>query len=334
MGAIMNRLLAILILCCSLPVFATQPEYVNLKSQFKSFVEKAQGRDFEAQLEIWQMEVESALPEIYAKILSRNPNKTVEQSRRDRASKWFPFMFAHADRILAQFDSFDRDGWPLVQRLVKKYPQVDFSDVRVIAMPSFMSFNGQVLNLEDSKMVAMFGADFLELVEENSKLIEGADLINNTSVLVAHEFTHVLFGKILESIKEDYSKFGLWADLWNEGLAQMHSQILVPGSDLTTVLMERNLAAKCTATQVSEWARLFIDDAAATSEAEQAARYGKWFLMNSWQTLGVARAGYCLGYHAVLIAMREHSFIDLLNMNPSEAYIVVKNAVAEIADSQ
>jgi hypothetical protein len=330
----MTRYLAILLLFFAAPVFATLPDYVNLKSQFKAFIESAQDKDFETQLKIWQTEVESALPKIYSELLSQNPDKTIEQNRRDKAQKWFPFMFAHADKIFSQFDAFDKNGWPMAQRLAENYPQVDFSNVRVIAMPSLMSFNGQVRTLKDGKIVAMFGMDFLQLVEENPKLIEGADLINNTSILVAHEFTHVLFGKILESSKEDDSNFGLWASLWNEGLAQIHSQMLVPGTDLTTVLMERNLAAKCTAPQATAWAELFLQDAAAASDTELEAASGKWFLMNNWKTLGVARAGYCLGYHSVLVAMREHSFMELINMKPRDAYLVVKKALMDVAASK
>ncbi len=329
----MKRFFTILLLFSATSVFAAQPGYVNLKSQFEAFILKAKNKDIETQLQIWQTEVESSLPDLYSELLSQNPDKTLEQNRRDKANKWFPFMFAHADKILAQFDAFHKNGWPMAQRLAANFPQVDFSDVTVIAMPSFMSFNGQVRTL-DGKIVVLFGMDFLQLVEEDPKLIEGADLVNNTRILVAHEFTHALFGKISESSKADYSSLGLWAPLWSEGLAQIHSQMLVPGTDLTTVLMERNLALKCTAPQATAWAEMFLRDAAVASDGEMEAVYGKWFLMNDWKTLGVARAGYCLGYHTVLVAMRQYSFTQLINMQPSDVYLVVREALTEIATSK
>ncbi len=323
----------ILILFYVSPVLAAPPVYINLKSHFKSFVEKAHNADFDTQLKIWQVEVESALPQIYSELLSQLPDKTIEQNRREKAQKWFPFMFAHADKILAQFDNFTQAGWPMAQRLAARYPQVDFSNVKVISMPSLMMFNGQVRIIK-GQTVAMFGMDFLQLVDENPKLIEGADLINDASILVAHEFTHVLYHRIVKFDESEYSAYGLFGPLWNEGLAQMHSQMLVPGADLTTVLMERNLAAKCTRTQVAQWAAMYLEDSKVTSEDELMSYYGKWFLMNNWKALGVPRAGYCLGYHTVLVAMREQSFNELLSLKPDEAYAVIKKALTEMADTQ
>ena len=329
----MIHFLFVLFLYFASSTFAGQPNYVNLKTQFKSFVEKAKDRDFESQIELWQSEVESALPKVYSELLSQRADLTLEQNRRERATKWFPFMFANADKILAQFETFDKDGWPMAERLVANYPQVNFSDVSVIAMPSLMMFNGQVRTL-DGQMVAMFGMDFLQLVDENPKLIEGAHFINNTSVMVAHEFTHVLYRKILDANNGNGTEYGLFSYLWNEGLAQMHSQMLVPGTDLAITLMEHNLAAKCTASQVTSWAAMYLKDSQALSEAELKSHYSKWFLMNDWKTLGVARAGYCLSYHTVLSALREHSFNELLYMKPSDASIAIKNALNYIAGSK
>ncbi len=329
----MIRFLALSLFIFTSSAFASAPVFVNLKQEFKSFVDQAQNKDFETQLQIWQSEVESALPQVYSELFSQNPDKTLEQNRREKAAQWFPFIFAHAEKILAQFDAFEKNGWPMAQRLASNYPNVDFSDVKVIAMPSLMSFNGQVRD-RNGKIVALFGMDFLQLVEENPKLIEGVDLVNNTSVLVAHEFTHALFRKISDS-KADDPSLGLWNALWSEGLAQMHSQMLVPGTDLTTVLMERNLAAQCKAPQVSGvWAAMFLQDAKDTSDAGLAAGNAKWFLMRGWQNLGVPRAGYCLGYHVVLHAMRNHSLTELINMKPVEAFALAKKALQDMASAQ
>jgi hypothetical protein len=327
----MIRLLAILLLFSS-SVFAGQPKYLTLKSQFRSFVEKAKNADFETQLQLWQNEVESVIPKVYSDLLSQRTGVTLEQNRRERASKWFPFMIANSDKILAQFETFEKSGWPMAQQLAANYPQIDFSNVKVIAMPSLMMFNGQV-RLVNGEPVALFGMDFLQLVDDNPKLIDGAYLINNMSVMVAHEFTHVLYDKVLEVTHSDLSEIGLLGPLWNEGLAQMHSQMLVVGTDYSTILMEHNLAEKCTSDQVSIWAKIYLQDTLATSDSDLNANYSKWFTMNDWKKLGVARAGYCLGYHAVLFALREHSFNELLYMTPNEVSAVTIKALNSMASS-
>lgn len=249
--------------------------------------------------------------------------------RRERAVKWFPFLFEHSGKILAQFDKFDQVGWPMVQRLADSYPDVDFGDVRVVVVPSLMSFNGRVDEV-NGHSVAMFGVDFLELVDQNPKLIEGADLINDMAILVSHEFTHVLHDKVTDFDESSGNSNVLFVPLWKEGMAQMHSQMLAPGTDLTTVLMERNLAGQCRSDQVASWAVQFLQDSKVTSENELNSNYSKWFLMNS-KVLGVSRAGYCLGYHTVLAAMRDHSFNELLRMKATDAYVIIKRALEEIA---
>lgn len=322
----MLRCVAVVLFFWALPGFAAPPVYINLKSQFRKFVRDAQGADLETQIKFWQSDVESALPDVYGMLLAEVNGKTPDQVRHERGAKWFPFMLSHTDAILAQFDTFEKAGWPMAQRLADRYPDVDFSNMRVIAMPSFMMFNGQVAPV-NGQPVAMFGMDFLELVAQDSKLIDGADLINDTSVLVAHEFTHALHAKVSEFGGSDDTRDSFFAPLWKEGLAQMHSQMLVPGTDLTTILMEHNLADRCTSAQVGPWATDFLKDSHATTNEELEANYGKWFLMNDWKILGVPRAGYCLSYHTILEAMREHSFNELLTMKRADAYALIKKTL-------
>jgi len=311
------------------PAVAAPPVYVNLKTQFQKFVAHAKDADLESQIKFWQEDIESALPDVYAKIFESS-NKTPDQIRHERGAKWFPFMLANADAVLRQFDVFENTGWPMAQKLAERYPDVNFSDVRIIALPSLVMFNGRVDEVNGSP-VAMFGMDFLEVVAQNPKLIEGADLIDNTAVLVAHEFTHALHAKLSEFGGPDNSRDSFFAPLWKEGLAQMHSQMLVSGTDLDTVLMERNLADRCLSAQVVSWAKEFLKDSESPNEAELEAKYGKWFLMNDWRALGVARAGYCLGYHTVLEAMREHSFNELIVMNHADAYALIKKTLKSMS---
>ena len=105
-----SSLLALSFVLWALPVMASPPTYVSLKPQFESFLQQAKNADFETQLTLWTSEVESALPEVYLKLLSYDPAKMPEVSRREKAEKWFPFFFAHSSEILKQFDAFEKSG--------------------------------------------------------------------------------------------------------------------------------------------------------------------------------------------------------------------------------
>ena len=326
----MIRIFFISLLVYTSSAFASPPVYVNLQEQFKLFIEKGQNADFETQLSLWKTEIETSIPDIYEDLLSHSSGKTTEEYRRERAAKWFPFIFANSDKILSQFEKFDLEGWPKIAKLVANYPQVDFSDVNVVAMPSLMMFNGQVRTV-NGHLVAIFGMDFLQLVDKNPKLIEGVDLINNTAVLVTHEFTHVFHSKVSEFGDSHDASTAFLDPLWKEGLAQMHSQMLVPGTDVATVLMEKNLSVSCNSSHVTSWALDYLNDSKVTDEAEIESNYSKWFLMNDWKDLGVPRAGYCLGYYVILNAMQEHSFDELLLMKRKDAHVIIKKILMDIA---
>ena len=200
----------------------------------------------------------------------------------------------------------------------------------MIAMPALMKFNGQVMSVQGHSVVG-FGMDMLELIAENPTLIPGADLLNQTSVMVAHEFTHALHPKLSDFGTPGNISDYLLESVWEEGLAEVHSQMLVPGTDLDHVFMERNLAALCTSPNVSNWAQQFLVDAQATEQAQIVVNYTKWFLLAGWQTLGVGRAGYCLGYNVILSNLRIHSLSEILAMNRDEALQRTRTALQEFS---
>ena len=317
--------LVIVIIFFSLSAFANNPKFVNLKGPFQNFIQNAKNSDFETQLKFWQSDIESVIPDVYSDLLPGD-GISEDQHRRKLAAKWFPFIFQHSNAILSQFENFEKSSWPVTIDLANKNPNVDFSEVRVIALPSLMMFDGMVTTI-NGHPVALFGMDFFELVTQNPKVISGADLINNPPVIVAHEFTHVLHAKLSNSFEVQ----SLFDPLWKEGLAQVSSQMLVPNTDLENVLMERNLASKCTSSQVVTWAGLYLVDSKTVSEEDLWDKYGKWFFINRWQILGVPKAGYCLGYYVVLKALEDHSFDDLMKMNRNEYSNLVKKKLDEIS---
>jgi hypothetical protein len=318
--------LIIVVVLWSSQVFAA-PQFVSLKQSFQIFIQNAENTDIDTQVTLWKSNVESTLPDVYSELL-KSSGMNPDQYRKKLASKWFPFIFQHSKEILLQFEAFEKESWPVVSRLAQRFPQTDFSDIRVVALPSLMMFDGMVIGV-NGRLVALFGMDFFEMVKINPQVIPGANIVSNPPVVVAHEFTHILHAKI-----SDFSNVGgidiLFEPLWREGLAQINSQILIPGTDLLNVLLDRNLASKCTSLNVALWAKEFIQDSQTTSENDLWEKYGKWFFTNQWQTLGVPRAGYCLGYHVVLSALTEYSLNDLIRMSRSKVYPLVKKHLEKI----
>jgi hypothetical protein len=320
----MLRTLFLLTFLASTMAHASSPMFVNLRAPFATFARLAKGLPLDEQIVLWQRQVEEFLPDVYANIFKGFSGKTPGQVRTEAATKWFPFLIEHAEKIDAQFADFEKQAWPMAQRLANNYPEVDFSKVRVIAMLSLMSFNGKVDTISQHE-VAMFGMDFLELVNQNPKVMPSVELLNDTPVMVAHEFTHVLHSKVSDIDASDESPFGM---LWKEGIAQVHSQMLVPGSNLRMVLMEGNLADHCNAQNVKDWAQKFLKE----SQANQEGLAARWFMVNgNWKDLGTSRGGYCLGYFAVLEAMRDHSFNALLRMGKEEAYPIIKASLGKLS---
>jgi predicted Zn-dependent protease DUF2268 len=319
--------LIIISLFWSMPLFASTPKLISLKKEFQTFARHAKDKDFETQLKFWKSDIESEIPDIYSALM-KSSGDDENKYREKLATKWFPFLLKNSDKITAQFEKFEVKSWPIALQLAQKYSDVEFSDVRIVALPSLMMFDGMTIKV-NGNFVALYGMDFFAMEEQNPHIIPGADLVSNSTVVVAHEFTHVLHAKVSD-IGDPDKMNSLLDPLWREGLAQIHSQMLVSGTDLVNILMDRGLASRCTSSQVEAWASQFVKDSKVTSELWN--KYGKWFFTNQWQALGVPRAGYCLGYHIALKALEDHSFNELIHMNRSQTDILIKKELHEIAE--
>jgi len=159
----------------------------------------------------------------------------------------------------------------------------------------------------------MFGTDMIARINAEPDFIPGSSFINDLPVLVAHEFAH--------SIHTYENEDGDLLDpLWREGMAQVVSQVFVPGSPYDSVFMDRLLADKCGRPHIRTWAEKFLADVElGGTEDEQEQMYKKWFGLIGFEQLGANRAGYCLGYHVVLAAFDKHSVEQLMAMGRLDA---------------
>lgn len=308
---------------------AAPPKFASLSGGFDKFIAESANADFDTQLKSWQKNIESLYPEVYLHVLAGNDPSKLDEKRRELATLAFPFIFAHATEISDQFHIFETNGRSIINRLVTTYPQADMANVEVLGLLSLNKFNGQVITIADKQYV-MFGLDMIAQINAKPDFIQGAVLINDLQVLVAHEFTHALQSVLSSSSGSG----GLLDPLWGEGLAQANSQLLIPGTLLENVYMEKILAEKCTPENIGPWSKDFIQDSTA-NDSDQQADYPKWFMLKpqGLSSFGVYRAGYCIGYNVILYALRQYSMNDILNMPQAKARQIAQSALAEMANT-
>lgn len=326
----MSLIIALLISSSSFAAQTSGPQFVSLAKGFATFVNESRGASLDAQQESWNRNVESQRPEVYAHILLNGKPGDLAAKRKLVAAEVFPFMLANSEAILNQFQRFETSGRAVIEKLVSGYPDENLSQIEVLALPSLLKFNGKVTEL-NGKVYVLFGMDFIVKVNQQPDFRAGAILVNDLPVLMAHEFTHALHFEMSEFGQSDDTSDSFFAPLWQEGVAEVNSQLLNPGTDLESVYMEKVLAQKCTPENLTVWAKAYLQDSKG-SDAELEAAYPKWFLMSEGLAqFGTDRAGYCLGYNVVLSALREKSMHEVLKMNRGTAYSFIKDTLAAYA---
>ena len=295
---------------------------MSLKTQFTDFIAEAEGKPFDIQVQSWINLIESQEPEIFYDIYGVDANSTeLDSKRKERLSKHLPRLFSMKNEITSEFNRFEKEALPVLEKLVDANSDADLSNVVVFAIPSLMRFNGQVSRLNrngNSVMAVKFGLDMISFINKNpTSIVKGLELVNDLPVLVTHEFTHALHNILSGFAQMPSEEFNtLLYPLWQEGIAQYNSLILVPGTRYENMFMEKKLAENCTNDNVKKWTKEFLEDIKQTDEQSRNLAYGKWFKMNP--SLDIPRAGYCLGYHVVLAALQNHTFDDLLRLPPVE----------------
>jgi len=301
-------------------------EIKSLKSEFRDFVNGGQNLEFDQRLDLWKSVVEVSELRVYWHILGRNEGAQ-DAVRRQKAEQHFQYMFDHSQEILDNFEIFESQVPRMLQDLTGVLPAPEGREIRVLALPSFISFNGQVTTI-DGVVYVMFGMDMIAKIAGDPTFIPGSHLLNDIPVLVAHEFGHAIH--TYENEDGD-----LLDPLWKEGLAQVVSQVFVPGSAYESILMDRNLAERCTRTQVIEWAQNFLIDLdMQLTDEEQDKKVGKWFLFGGLDSLGANRAGYCLGYHGVTSLLDRYSVRELMQLERHAVARDFRSAIEKIANGR
>lgn len=328
----LRKFIFITALCvCQLShALSNSPQYKSLADGFKKFISEGADQSLDNQIKAWVSDVESQAPEVYLRIIASDDKGKLESERQALALKWFPLLFANSAEIQKQFDLFETQGKPVIEKLAASYSEANLTSVTVMALPSLNKFNGQVVTI-NGHVYVMFGMDMITLINSKPDLKPGALLVNDLPILMSHEFTHAIHYLLSDIGSGESSPASFWAPLWDEGLAQVNSQLLNPGSDLTSVFMEKVLASKCTPENIKTWAKAYTDDSKGDEQQVETA-YGRWFMMSSgFEEHGTFRAGYCLGYNVILNALRTYSMKEIIKMNRVDAYRFGQETLAAFA---
>jgi uncharacterized protein YjaZ len=322
--------ISIFLICQFVQAHSTSPEYRSLSDGFRRFIADATNLSLDEQINVWIKDVESLAPEVYLHIIAGDDQTKLASERRILAQKWFPLLFANAAEIQKQFDLFETQGKPIINELAASYPEANLSTVTVMDIPSLNKFNGQVTSIH-GHIYVMFGMDMIALINQKPDLKAGALLVNNMPVLMSHEFTHAIHYILSDFGSGDPSTASFWGPLWDEGLAQVNSQLLNPGLDLTNIFMEKVLTTKCTPENIQAWAKSYIEDSKGNEQQVETA-YWTWFTLSSGLTEhGTYRAGYCLGYNVILTALRTYSMKEIIKMSRADAYRIGQETLVKFA---
>jgi hypothetical protein len=200
---------------------------------------------------------------------------------------------------LATFDASLNASLPrLEQAFAGAFPAFNPESVSIYIMPSFGVFDGMT-EIVGGKLALLIGID--NLAQESSMV----------PVFLTHELFHIYHHEVNPTFfvtpsENDLYKYGLYRELWAEGMATYVSQALNPGTTAGQALFSSELA-DLSAQDRRRLACLIQSDLLSTEARESAL-----FFDGGVHPAGLpARGGYYIGY---LVAKRLGSRLSLAQL--------------------
>ncbi|WP_413574566.1 hypothetical protein ACLVWU_10080 [Bdellovibrio sp. HCB290] len=292
----------------SIPKNKTSLLLTNYGSAFKAFINKSGKLDDSSAWIQWREVVEKTNPSLYQQLIggSKNNNDWVAAYEK-RFKKAFPSLKKYSPEIIAEFDQFESKLQKHIDSFGVLFPDFDFSDVSVYAMPSLLMFNGQGPDF-NGKLVLTFGIDTIVIKKHDPQSV------SNESVLYPHEIFHIYHGKKLGLTEEKFMASGtLLHSAWLEGLATHVTGVMNPQASLSDLLMDAKLGDYCEAHGESLFQKYSPLANKKISSKETQKIYGEWFLVGGQKGDTPARAGYCVGLLLARRASQKYSLNEMVN---------------------
>jgi hypothetical protein len=201
------------------------------------------------------------------------------------------------------------------------FPKFDPQTVAIYIMPSMGSFDGMTKDV-NGKHGLLIGID--NFSAENLPL----------GIFVDHEMFHIYHHEInptffVTSSENDLYEYGLYRQLWAEGLATYVSQQLNPGSSNAAALASADLA-NLSPGDTRKLACLISDNLDSTQPG-----YSGLFFDESQHPKGLPpRGGYFIGYLVARDLGKTHSLSDLADLNGSKLHDAIADDVRALCGKQ
>lgn len=301
-----------------------RPKITNQSKEFECFILEGKDKNFDERISSFANLLEAPISEIYTALFSLANPEALTENRKNSAYINFPFFFENSDLILDQFRLFTDESFPLLEKLMQHYQQLDFSNLHVLAIPSFQMFNGATFKIGDTICIGL-GMDMIAAIYKNPEIFPGSYIYSDPTIIVVHEFTHAIH--MLQSdvnINENS-----WTQLWGEGIAQLNCKLWKPDATLDEIFLERNLAQQHNIENTKRWAAEYLQDVRVL-KLDMKEIYTKWFAMNKEAKSVPIRAGYSLGYSVVEFATQKWSIDEMLKKSSEEASCIVQEILERL----
>ncbi len=254
---------------------------LNLEEAYKNFLVEAAQVKTQEEFNVALDRMESPYKSIFDEAIYRPTSKDSEIRKKRIRDNYFKEFKSVSEETLILFSQVNEITKKNEEGFRKIFPDLP-SDVPVIFLPSYFTFNGRVQSLSGySKSALLIGVDFVAQREDDIDL------------LFSHEFFHAYHETYLEKAGQGSN---MATPLWKEGFATYVGGIFHPQKTDSELLLDPVLGEYCgVESNIKNDAEEYLE---ILSSAEEKI-YNDWFLMSG--STKPVRRGYCLG----LIIIRE-----------------------------
>ena len=283
--------------------------YLDTRSQFGDFVAETTEPIDDQDIERWDSTFED-LDGVF---------EFIGTQRLGKAEKADAIAFTVQEQALIDelYEAEDDEVRTVLPAVLDRNTDAELARLHVAMAPFLQLTNGSVGAANGDDIIFLLGVDRSAW----SILNWDVDVTWARSV-VAHESIHATHYLSSEFATSARSADPLRRKLWVEGLAMVGSALYTPRTYTLHEQLGDEYASACES-GISEWAALYRADLDRRSQEDT------WWASNGSPPSGIPvdDPGYCVAYFVVLSLVEEHTFEELLDLPPEEAYPLAEAAL-------
>jgi hypothetical protein len=234
----------------------------------------------------------------------------------DSLSLYLGALPRYLPQIRTMHEQLRETAGPVEQALVKLFPDLDRSHLRVYLMLSLFRFDGKVP--DDDPHILLLGVDGIARYHGTSFPVR---------VLLSHELFHLYHFQI-NPVPKPVNELPLYRQVWQEGLATYVSEQLNPNAPLEDILLDPRLAREGP-TLIPTFARRILPQLE-TADDSIAAEYLSYRRNSELPS----RMGYLIGLEIAKSLAKTRSLYDLTRLRGGALRVTMKREVERLARTQ